>query len=166
MPSRLCAPATARPRSRSEAVRDLIRNRLIEEEWVSCARGDAVATVTLVYDHSNRDLADRLLEVGHDNHGAIMASMHVHLDHDNCLEVIALREDPKNLRAIADHLIGMKGVKHNALFSSHARNGQSSKSFTRGVAEGRCEPGHLGDSGRYSRALSDAEVTQNFEAGP
>jgi CopG family nickel-responsive transcriptional regulator len=106
--------------NRSEAVRDLIRSRLIEEEWVSSASGDAVATVTLVYDHSKRDLADRLLEVGHDNHGAIMASMHVHLDHDNCLEVIALRGDPKKLRVIADHLIGMKGVKHGKVVLSSA----------------------------------------------
>ena len=87
---------------------------------MSSSRGDAVATVTLVYDHSKRDLADRLLEVGHDNHGAIMASMHVHLDHDNCLEVVALRGDPKNLRAIADHLIGMKGVKHGKVVLSSA----------------------------------------------
>ena len=106
--------------NRSEAVRDLIRGRLIEEEWVSSVSGDAVATVTLVYDHSKRDLADRLLEVGHDNHGAIMASMHVHLDHDNCLEVIALRGKPRTLRSIADHLIGMKGVKHGKVVMSSA----------------------------------------------
>lgn len=106
--------------NRSEALRDLIRNRLIEEEWVSSASGDAVATVTLVYDHSKRDLADRLLEVGHDNHDAIMATMHVHLDHDNCLEVIALRGKPKKLRSIADSLIGMKGVKHGKVVMSSA----------------------------------------------
>lgn len=104
--------------NRSEALRDLIRNRLIEEEWVSSDEGDAVASVTLVYDHSKRDLADRLLEVGHDNHDAIMASMHVHLDHDNCLEVIALRGNPKALRGIADSLIGMKGVKHGKVVIS------------------------------------------------
>jgi CopG family nickel-responsive transcriptional regulator len=106
--------------NRSEAVRDLIRSRLIEEEWVSASSGDAVATVTLVYDHSKRDLADKLLEVGHDNHGAIMASMHVHLDHDNCLEVIALRGKPTLLRSIADHLIAMKGVKHGKVVMSSA----------------------------------------------
>jgi CopG family nickel-responsive transcriptional regulator len=106
--------------NRSEAVRDLIRSRLIEEEWVSASSGDAVATVTLVYDHSKRDLADKLLEVGHDNHGAIMASMHVHLDHDNCLEVIALRGKPTHLRSIADHLIAMKGVKHGKVVMSSA----------------------------------------------
>ena len=106
--------------NRSEAVRDLIRNRLIEQEWVSASSGDAVATVTLVYDHSKRDLADRLLEVGHDHHHCILASMHVHLDHDNCLEVIALRGRPPELRAIADNLIGMKGVKHGKVVVSSA----------------------------------------------
>lgn len=109
--------------NRSEAVRDLIRGRLIEEEWTSSASADAVATVTLVYDHAKRDLADRLLEVGHDNHGAVIASMHVHLDHDNCLEVLALRGRPKKLRAIADHLIGMKGVKHGKMVLSSAAPG-------------------------------------------
>ena len=107
-------------KNRSEAVRDLIRNRLIEEEWVGPADGDAVATVTLVYDHSQRELADQLLEVGHQHHDSVMASMHVHLDHDNCLEVIALRGQPKILRRIADHLIGMKGVKHGKVVVSSA----------------------------------------------
>lgn len=106
--------------NRSETVRDLIRSRLIEEEWDSSVRGDAVATITLVYDHSKRDLADQILEVGHDNHDAILASMHVHLDHHNCLEVIALRGKPKAIRAIADSLIAMKGVKHGKVVLSSA----------------------------------------------
>ena len=104
--------------NRSEAVRDLIRNRLIEEEWVGPAGGDAVATVTLVYDHSQRELADQLLEVGHHHHDSVMATMHVHLDHDHCLEVIALRGQHKVLRRIANHLIGMKGVKHGKVVVS------------------------------------------------
>jgi CopG family nickel-responsive transcriptional regulator len=98
--------------NRSEAVRDLMRNRLIEDECGGADGSDAVATVTLVYDHNKRDLADRLVEVGHDHHGSTIATMHVHLDHDNCLEVIALRGKAGELRHIADHLIGMKGVKH------------------------------------------------------
>lgn len=106
--------------NRSEAIRDLIRNRLIEEEWVSSSEEDAVATVTLVYDHHKRDLADRMLEIGHDNHDVIMASMHVHLDHHNCLEVIALRGAPGQLRHVADHLIAMKGVKHGKVVLSSA----------------------------------------------
>ncbi len=104
--------------NRSEAVRDLIRNRLIEEEWVSSASGDTVATVTLVYDHGKRDLADRLLDVGHDHHDAVLATLHVHLDHETCLEVIALRGKPEQLRAIADSLMGMKGVKHGKVVTS------------------------------------------------
>ncbi len=107
-------------RNRSEAVRDLIRNRLVEEEWVSSSEGDAVATVTLVYDHAKRELADQLLGVGHQHHDQIVATMHVHLDHQHCLEVIALRGKPANLRRIADHLIGMKGVKHGKLVVSNA----------------------------------------------
>ena len=105
--------------NRSEAVRDLIRSRLIEDEGDSAVGHHAVATVTLVYDHSKRDLADRMLEVGHDNHGAILASMHVHLDHDLCLEVLALRGSAKKLRAIGDQLIAMKGVKHGKVVMSH-----------------------------------------------
>lgn len=104
--------------NRSEAVRDLIRNRLIEEEWGTTTSGDAVATVTLVYDHTRRELADRLLEVGHDHHGAVIATLHIHLDHDHCLEIVALRGKPKQLRHIADHLIGMKGVKHGKVVVS------------------------------------------------
>ena len=104
--------------NRSEAVRDLMRNRLIEEEWATATTGEAVATVTLVYDHTKRELADRLLEVGHDHHGAVIATLHVHLDHDNCLEIVALRGKPKQLRQIADRLIGMKGVKHGKVVLS------------------------------------------------
>jgi CopG family nickel-responsive transcriptional regulator len=101
--------------NRSEAMRDLIRNRLIEEDWSSNAASDAVASVTLVYDHTKRELADRLLEVGHDHHAEVIATLHVHLDEEHCLEVVALRGKPKQLRHIADHLIGMKGVKHGKL---------------------------------------------------
>jgi len=106
--------------NRSEAIRDLIRSRLVEEDWVDSTEGDAVATVTLVYDHSKRELADQLLEVGHHHHDQVVATMHVHLDHDHCLEVMALRGKPAALRRIADHLIAMKGVKHGKLVVSSA----------------------------------------------
>ena len=100
--------------NRSEAIRDLIRARLIEEE-IAVGRGEMVASVTIVYDHHKRELADRLLSVGHDHHKAVLASMHVHLDHVNCLEVVALRGKGKDVRHLAEHLIGMKGVKHGKL---------------------------------------------------
>ena len=103
--------------NRSEAIRDLIRNRLVEEE-VSQGRGELVATVTIVYDHGKRELADRLLNAGHDHHKAVLASMHVHLDEVNCLEVVALRGRAKDVRHLAEHMIGMKGVKHGKLVLS------------------------------------------------
>jgi CopG family transcriptional regulator, nickel-responsive regulator len=100
--------------NRSEAIRDLIRARLIEQE-AAVERGEMVASVTIVYDHHKRELADRLVSVGHDHHKAVLASMHVHLDEVNCLEVVALRGKAKDVRHLAEHLIGMKGVKHGKL---------------------------------------------------
>jgi CopG family nickel-responsive transcriptional regulator len=105
--------------NRSEAIRDLMRSRVVDEEW-GAGRGESVATVTIVYDHTKRDLADRLLEVGHDHHRMILATMHVHLDDSHCLEVTALRGKPADLRHFADHLIGMKGVRHGKLVMSSA----------------------------------------------
>ena len=105
--------------NRSEAIRDLIRNRLVEEEWEQ-GKKDAVASLTLVYDHGKRELAERLVEAGHDHHHEVLATLHVHLDHDLCLEVMALRGKPADLRHIAEHLIGLKGVKHGQLVMSSA----------------------------------------------
>ena len=100
--------------NRSEAIRDLIRARLVEQE-VAVERGEAVASVTILYDHHKRELAERLVSAGHDHHKAVLASMHVHLDDVNCLEVVALRGKAKDVRHLAEHLIGMKGVKHGKL---------------------------------------------------
>jgi CopG family nickel-responsive transcriptional regulator len=103
--------------NRSEAIRDLIRRRLVEEEWER-GKKDAVASLTLVYDHGKRELADRLVDAGHEHHGEVLATMHVHLDHDLCLEVLALRGKPADLRHISEHLIALKGVKHGQLVMS------------------------------------------------
>jgi CopG family nickel-responsive transcriptional regulator len=106
--------------NRSEAVRDLIRRRLVEEESAG-GRGEAVASLTLVYDHAQRELSDRLVATGHHHHARVLSAMHVHLDHRMCLEVMALRGKPAELRQFADHLIGLKGVKHGQLVMSSAR---------------------------------------------
>ena len=103
--------------NRSEAIRDLIRARLIDDESES-GSGEAVATVTLVYDHHQRKLADRLTDEGHAHVHEVVATMHVHLDHDYCLEVIALRGSRKKLKALAEQLIGLKGVQHGELVLS------------------------------------------------
>jgi CopG family nickel-responsive transcriptional regulator len=104
---------------RSEAVRDLIRGKLVEEE--SGGRGEAVASLTLVYDHEQRELSERLVAAGHHHHARVLSTMHVHLDETLCLEVMALRGKPAELRHFADHLIGLKGVKHGQLVISSSR---------------------------------------------
>jgi CopG family nickel-responsive transcriptional regulator len=106
--------------NRSEAVRDLIRRRLVEEE-ATAGTGEAVASLTLLFDHEQRELSDRLLGAGHSHHAKVLSTMHVHLDERLCLEVMALRGAPAELRHFADHLVGMKGVKHGELVLSSAR---------------------------------------------
>lgn len=99
--------------NRSEAMRDLIRDALVREEWEADA--EIVGTVTLVYDHHTRELADRLTRTQHDHHDVILSTMHVHLDHDNCLEVIAVKGRASIVQAVADNLVGTRGVKHGKL---------------------------------------------------
>ena len=103
--------------NRSETIRDLIRRRLVEDEWER-GRTDAVASLTIVYDHGQRALSDRLVQAGHEHHHEILSTLHVHLDHDLCLEVMALRGKPTALRRIADRMIALKGVKHGQLVTS------------------------------------------------
>lgn len=103
--------------NRSEAIRDLIRNALVEDAW---AREDeeTVGTVTLVYDHHTRDLADKLTEQQHSHHEAIISALHVHLDAHHCLEVVVVKGKAKNVKRLADELIGTKGVKHGKLVTT------------------------------------------------
>lgn len=97
--------------NRSEALRDLIRGALVEDRW-DAGDAEAIGTVTLVYDHHSHDLADKLSDHQHTHHEEIVSTLHVHLDADHCLEVVVLRGVARDLRRIADGLIGTKGVKH------------------------------------------------------
>ena len=103
--------------NRSEAIRDLIRNALVEDQW---ARGneETVGTVTLVYNHHTRDLSDKLTEHQHSHHDAIVSTLHVHLDAHNCLEVVVVKGKANEVKRMADELIGTKGVKHGKLVTS------------------------------------------------
>ena len=100
--------------SRSEAFRDLIREELVEEAWES-PDTQVVGTVTLVYDHHVRLLSEKLTSIQHDFHHAILSTLHVHLDHDTCLEVLVVRGKAAVVRRVADVLISTKGVKHGRL---------------------------------------------------
>ena len=97
--------------NRSEAIRDLIRAALVNEQW-EAGTEQTIGTVTLVYDHHARDLADKLTEQQHSHHQAIVSTLHVHLDAEHCLEVVVLRGAAREIKKIADELIGTKGVQH------------------------------------------------------
>jgi len=100
--------------TRSEAIRDLIRDRLIREQ-AEQSQGEQVAVVTLVYDHHARELANRLIEKQHHHHELVVSSMHVHLGERHCLEVTVLRGEAAKIRHLGDELLATKGVLHGEL---------------------------------------------------
>jgi CopG family nickel-responsive transcriptional regulator len=100
--------------NRSEAFRDMIRNDLVENTWES-PDSQVVGTVTLVYDHHVRLLNEKLISIQHGFHHSILSTLHVHLDHDNCLEVLVVKGKSSQVRKVADILISTKGVKHGRL---------------------------------------------------
>lgn len=105
--------------NRSEAIRDIVRDYLVRQEWES-GGGTVVGTLTIVYDHHAREVEGRLTDQQHAHHELVLCATHVHLDHDNCLEVIVLRGDANQVREIANGLISMKGVKHGELVCTAA----------------------------------------------
>jgi len=100
--------------NRSEFVRDLIRHELVQKEW-DTSTAEVIGTVTLLYDHHQRDLQGRLTDIQHDHHHHVLATTHVHLDHHLCAEMIMLKGPALTLRKLADALRKEKGVLHAAL---------------------------------------------------
>ena len=103
--------------NRSEAFRDLIRDRLVGSAVIS---GSAlvVGTVTLIYDHHTRLLPEKLTDLQHESHALVISTLHAHLDHENCLEVVVLRGKSREVQKLADRLISTKGVQHGRLVMS------------------------------------------------
>ncbi len=99
--------------NRSEFVRDMIRDRLVEHEWRE--GGEVVGTITLVYDHHKRELNNKLISLQHHHHDMIMATTHVHLDEQMCAEMILARGAAEEISGLADELRQQKGVLHAAL---------------------------------------------------
>jgi CopG family transcriptional regulator, nickel-responsive regulator len=106
--------------SRSEAFRDMVRDALINQA-AAADETPVVGTITLVYNHHQRLLSDRLTAAQHDFHHAMLSTLHVHLDHDNCLEVVVVKGPASEVRHVADTLIAMKGVKHGRLTLTSVR---------------------------------------------
>jgi len=98
--------------SRSEGIRDAIRNYIMHYEWMNEVEGDRIGVITLIYDHDQRGLVNNLTDIQHDYMSMIKSSVHVHLDHDNCLELIMLKGDGKQVKEVAEKMMALKGVKH------------------------------------------------------
>ena len=102
--------------NRSQAIRFLIRKDLVEEQWQD--NKEVSGCVVLVYDHHRRDLLNKSTHVQHKSQHLILSTQHIHLDHNNCLEILALKGKAKPLKELADKLIALKGVKHGGLIMS------------------------------------------------
>jgi CopG family nickel-responsive transcriptional regulator len=99
--------------NRSEAIRDLIRENLVKKEWT---KGKEIAgAITLVYDHHKRELVNTLTNIQHDFHRLIISTQHIHLDHNNCLEIVVVRGKPKEVERLSQKMRSTKGVKHGSL---------------------------------------------------
>ena len=101
-------------KNRSEAIRDIIRDRLVEQEWESDDQ-ETVGTITVVYNHHTRELEHALTDIQHKSVHQIISTLHVHLDAHNCLEVLVVKGRSHDIRKIADRVIGTRGVKHGKL---------------------------------------------------
>ena len=99
--------------NRSEAFRDLIRQELVKEQWHQ--NKEIAGAITLIYDHHKRELVNRLTDIQHDFQRLIISTQHIHLDHNNCFEIIAVKGKPKETQRLADILRSVKGVKHGTL---------------------------------------------------
>jgi len=100
-------------KNRSEALRDLIRESLITEDIEQ--NRPVVATLSMIYDHHRPNLSNKLTEAQHHHHGNVLAATHVHLDGDNCLEVVIMKGRSGDVKHLADHMLSMRGVKHGKL---------------------------------------------------
>ncbi|MEF8832549.1 MAG: nickel-responsive transcriptional regulator NikR [Candidatus Thermoplasmatota archaeon] len=100
--------------NRSEAIRDLIRDFLIEEKWERSDE-EVYGSLTLIYDHEQKGISDKLTDIQHEDHTHIVSTMHIHLDEHNCMETMAIKGKPQDIRKIADRLKSTKGVKHGKL---------------------------------------------------
>jgi CopG family nickel-responsive transcriptional regulator len=99
--------------NRSQGIRSLIREKLVQKEWL--AGKEIAGAITLVYDHTKRELARKLTSVQHNFHDIVISSQHVHLDHSNCLEIVVVKGKPKKVARLLSALKSTKGIKHTGL---------------------------------------------------
>lgn len=125
-------------KNRSEAVRDLIREKLEKDSLMGEDATDCVGTLTYIYNHHERDLSSRLAESHHQSHDLSISTLHVHLDHDNCMETVVLRGKVKEVSAFAERTISQPGVRHGQIYIvpvmidhvSHTHDDGSNSAYT------------------------------------
>jgi len=105
-------------KNRSEALRDLIRKELVDNQWMDKVNKEVAGAIIIVYDHHQRKLVDNIINIQHDYHKVIISSQHVHLDHETCLEVIVVKGVITDLFELENKLKVIKGVKHALLAKS------------------------------------------------
>ena len=98
--------------SRSEGIRDAIRGYIRYYAWMSEVQGERVGTVSLVYDHSQRGLVNSLLDIEHEFSGIIRSSIHMHINHDMCMEVLMVRGEGQDVKAVTEKIMTLRGIKH------------------------------------------------------
>lgn len=104
--------------NRSEAIRDLIRQELVKRQW---QKGCEIAgAIIIIYNHHKRELLNKITDVQHDFQRLIISTQHIHLDHNNCLEIVAVRGNPQQAQKLADSLKSIRGIKHTTLSMSSA----------------------------------------------
>lgn len=108
--------------NRSEAIRDLVREQLVQNDWQNEDQ-EIVGTVTLVFDHHQRELSEKLTEYQHDAHNKVISTLHVHLDHHHCLEVLVVRGKSNEVTNLANMILSTKGVKHGKLVMTSSGKG-------------------------------------------
>lgn len=102
--------------NRSEAIRDLIRQELLQKEWTDDQ--DVAGAIIYIYDHHRRDLLNKIIDIQHDFQDVIKSTQHIHLDHANCLEVVAVKGNAGSIKRLADAIKAIKGVRHGSLSMS------------------------------------------------
>ncbi len=107
--------------NRSEAFRDLIRQELVKKEWRQ--NKEIAGAITFIYNHHKRELLNKITDIQHDFQKVIISTQHIHLDHNNCLEIVAIRGNPKVAQKLANTLKSIKGVKHGTLSMSSTGKG-------------------------------------------
>jgi CopG family nickel-responsive transcriptional regulator len=100
--------------NRSKAIRDIIRKDIVKEDTIA-PNSDAIGTLTIIYDHHQGKLTNKLLDLQHNHHNEILTTTHIHIDHHNCLEVLVLKGKTGEIKKLADNIRALKGIKHGEL---------------------------------------------------